>query len=72
MVDAMSDKVNLEMSIKSYKKLADFLECHEYQIAVKEDAYGLLAELFELVFDVRPIVNTKWHLTPPTTVIDTK
>jgi hypothetical protein len=50
----MAAKVNLEMSIKCYKKLADFLEGHEYEIATEENAYGELRELFIHVFDVEP------------------
>ena len=47
----MAAKVTLEMSIRNFKKLAEFLDRHEREIAVQENAYGELAELFELVFD---------------------
>lgn len=50
----MAAKVNLELSIKCYKKLADFLEGHEYEIAISENAYGELKELFIEVFDQEP------------------
>ena len=50
----MAAKVNLEMSIKCYEELADFLDKHEYEIAIEENAYGDLAEIFEIVFDVKP------------------
>ena len=50
----MGAKVTLEMSISCYKKLADFLTAHEWEITVGENAYGELRELFILVFDVEP------------------
>ena len=50
----MAVKVNLEMSVKCYKKLAEFLDGHEYEIATSQDAYGELTDLFIQVFDVEP------------------
>ncbi len=43
-------KVNLEMTVREFKNLSDFLEGHEYEIAISQDAYGELKELFEIVF----------------------
>ena len=42
--------VNLEMTVKEFKQLADFLEGQEWEIAIGEDAYGYLKPLFEIVF----------------------
>ncbi len=50
----MAAKVTLEMSVSNYKKLADFLDGHEYEIATEVDAYAELSELFELVFGKEP------------------
>jgi len=50
----MAAKVTLEMSVRNFKKLADFLEGHECDIAMQIDAYGELSELFELVFGQKP------------------
>lgn len=50
----MAAIVRLELSVKCYKKLADFLDGHEYEIATEMDAYGELRELFTAVFDVEP------------------
>lgn len=50
----MAAKVNLEMSVKCFKKLSEFLDGHEYEIAVGQDAYGELRELFVVVFDTEP------------------
>ena len=50
----MAAIVTLNMSVRSFKKLAEFLDGHEYEIATKADAYGELADLFELVFDQKP------------------
>lgn len=50
----MAAKVNLEMSVKCFKKLSEFLDGHEFEIAIEENAYGELRELFVLVFDQEP------------------
>ena len=50
----MSVKVNLEMKVKDFKVLAEFLEGMEYEIATDEHPYGALRELFKLVFDAEP------------------
>tara|TARA_R110000822_G_scaffold95314_4_gene218035 strand:+ start:2703 stop:2867 length:165 start_codon:yes stop_codon:yes gene_type:complete len=53
----MSVEVNLKMKVRDFKKLSDFLKSHEYKIAISEDAYGQLKELFKLVFDDEPSDN---------------
>lgn len=50
----MTVKVNLELSVKCYHKLAKFLEKHEYDIAIDERSYGDLKDLFIAVFDKEP------------------
>ena len=50
----MSVEVNLKMKVRDFKKLSDFLDGHEYEIATSENAYGELKELFKLVFDIEP------------------
>lgn len=50
----MSVEVNLKMPVREFKKLSDFLDYHEFQIAAAHDDYGDLKQLFKLVFDVEP------------------
>jgi len=50
----MTVKVNLEMPVRDFKTLSDFLEGMEYEIATNEHPYGALKALFKLVFDVDP------------------
>ena len=47
----MAAKVNIQLSVRDFKKLADFLACHEYQIAINENDYGDLAALFYEVYE---------------------
>ncbi len=54
----MAALVKLEISVKCFKKLAEFLEAHEYEIAIKQDAYGELRDLFVYVFDAEPSENS--------------
>ena len=50
----MSVEVNLKMKVRDFKKLSDFLDYHEFQIAAAHDDYGDLKQLFKIVFDVDP------------------
>jgi len=43
--------VKLEMTARQYKKLADYLEAHEPDIANDINDYGDLRDLFFLVFE---------------------
>ena len=47
----MAAKVNIQLSVRDFKKLTEFLSCHEYQIAINENDYGDLAGLFYEVFE---------------------
>ena len=50
----MKPRVKLELTIPCFKKLAEFLEGHEYEIATEECAYGELRELFVEIFEAEP------------------
>ena len=50
----MAAKVTLEMDIKTFKKLADYLDGHEYDIACSINDFAELTGLFIVVFDQEP------------------
>jgi hypothetical protein len=50
----MAVKVNIDLSVKVYKKLADFLTEHETEIANKVDDFHMLRDLFVVVYEEEP------------------
>jgi hypothetical protein len=43
--------VTIEMTVKQYKKLAEYLEVHEDDIANRINDFDMLEDIFFLVFD---------------------
>lgn len=50
----MATKVTLEMTGRQFKRLADYLDSHESDIAHHLDDYQELEDLFEIVFESKP------------------
>lgn len=47
-------KVKIEMVIKEFKKLTDYLEYHEGDIACEINDFGELRSLYVAIFDDEP------------------
>lgn len=50
----MKPKVNIELSVKTYKKLANFLDSHEDDIAWDVNDFGSLREVYIEIFEQEP------------------
>ena len=50
----MTSKVTIELSIKDFKSLSDYLNNHEYDIAYSLDDFDDLRGLFVEIFEQEP------------------
>lgn len=50
----MAAKVTIELSVRGFKKLADYLSSHEADIAWEENDFGMLRDVFITVFEEEP------------------